>query len=129
MLTGKTNNDIRMDFKMTSISMDSALKRCTTCSSHEPITLSEELPYPRVRAFLLTSLFLELFRREFRKSFKFHKPLTKTLSCQNGIFVLLMTFTSFFWYLIPFFAGKRALQMYQELKIYRSVKIKVVTLA
>ena len=57
---------------MASIYMDNALKRCTTCSSHdEPITLSEELPCPRVTAFSLTSLFLELFRREFRKSFKF----------------------------------------------------------
>ena len=96
MLTGKTNNDIRTDFKMTSISIDNALKRCTTCSSHEPITLSEELPCPRVTAFSLTSLFLELFRCEFRKSFKFHKPVTKTLSHQNGIFVLLMTFIFLF---------------------------------
>ena len=96
LLTGKTNNDIRTDFKMASISMDNALKRCTTCSTHEPITLSEELPCPGITTFSLTSLFLELFRREFRKSFKFHKPVTKTLSRQNGIFVLLMTFTFLF---------------------------------
>ena len=93
MLTGITNNDIRTDFKMAAISIDNALKRCTTCSSHEPITLSEELPCPRVTAFSLTSLFLELFRCEFRK---FHKPVTKTLSHQNGIFVLLMTFIFLF---------------------------------
>ena len=98
MLTGITNNDIRTDFKMAAISIDNALKRCTTCSSHEPITLSEELPCPRVTAFSLTSLFLELFRlfRYFRKSFKFYKPVTKTLSHQNGIFVLLMTLFFFF---------------------------------
>ena len=96
MLTGITNNDIRTDFKMAAISIDNALKICTTCSSHEPITLSEELPCPRVTAFSLTSLFLELFRCEFRKSFKFHKPVTKTLSHQNGIFVLLMTFIFLF---------------------------------
>ena len=127
MLTGITNNDIRTDFKMAAISIDNALKRCTTCSSHEPITLSEDLPYSRVTAFLLTSLFLELFRREFRKSFKFHKPVTKTLSRQNDIFVLLMTFTFLFWYLIPFFAGKSALKKVSGAKIYRSVKIKAVT--
>ena len=51
MLTGITNNDIKTDFKMAAISTDNALKRCTTCSSHEPITLSEELPCPRVTAF------------------------------------------------------------------------------
>lgn len=96
MPTGKTNNDIKTDFKMAAISIDNALKRCTACSSNEPIILSEELPCPRVTAFSLTGLFLELFRREFRKSFKFHKPVNKTLSRQNGIFVLLMTFIFLF---------------------------------
>ena len=116
MLTGKTNNDKRTDFKMAAIFMDNALKRCTTCSSNEPITLSEELPCPGITAFSLTNLFIELFRQEFRKSFKLHKPVTKTLTRQSGIFVLLMTFTFLFWYLIPFFAGKSALKMNQELK-------------
>ena len=86
MLTGITNNDIKTDFKMAAISTDNALKRCTTCSSHELITLSEELPCPRVTAFSLTSLFLERFWGELRISFRSYKPVIKTKTPKNGIF-------------------------------------------
>ena len=43
-----------------------------------PITWSEQLSCVRVTAFSRTSLFLELFRRKFWISFKFHKPVSKT---------------------------------------------------
>ena len=52
----------------------------------EPITRSEQLPSARVTAFSLTSLFLERFWREFRKSFEFHKLVSKTYRPENDFF-------------------------------------------
>ena len=51
----------------------------------------EHLPYTRVTAFSLTSLFLERFSREFRISS--HKPVSNTKTPENDIFDLLVTFS------------------------------------
>ena len=51
----------------------------------------EHVPYTRVTAFPLTSLFLERFSREFRISS--HKPVSNTKTPENDIFDLLVTFS------------------------------------
>jgi len=53
--------------------------------------LSEQIPYTHDTAFLRTSLFLERFWREFRISFKSHKPVGKIYRPKNDNFCLLMT--------------------------------------
>ena len=57
----------------------------------ETITRSEQLPCTRVTAFSRTSLFLEKYWREFRRSFKSHKPVSKPYRPKTDNFCLLMT--------------------------------------
>ena len=68
--------------------------------NQEPITWSEQLPCTRVTVLSRTSLFLERFWREFRISFKSHKPVSKTYRPKNNIFCLLVTLGFHFWYLM-----------------------------
>ena len=53
--------------------------------------LSEQIPCTRATAFSRISLFLGRFWREFRISFKSHKPVSKIYRPKNDNFCLLMT--------------------------------------
>ena len=55
------------------------------CVTQEPITWSEQLLCSRVTAFLITSLFLEQFWREFWAPYKSHKPDRKTYRPEKGL--------------------------------------------
>ena len=57
----------------------------------EPITWRVQLPRTLVTAFSRTSLFLERFWRDFRISFKPHKPVSKTYIPENDNLFVLMT--------------------------------------
>ena len=54
-------------------------------SNSSYITRSEQLLCSRVTAFLITSLFLEQFRREFWIPYKSHKPDRKTYRSEKGL--------------------------------------------
>ena len=56
------------------------------CNQQEPITRSEQLSCTRVTAFSRTSLFLELFWRELRLSFKSDKEVNQTYRPKNDNF-------------------------------------------
>ena len=87
----------------------------------EPIRGSQQLPCVRVTVFSRTSLFLVWFWCEFWKSFKFHKPVSKTYRAKNDIFLPFNNLLVFLFDILFFecghkhsgdsiFAGKSALK-------------------